>query len=62
VYFAGRGWVECPRIDRQTLGAGAVVNGPVIVEQLDATTVVRRGQRAAVDRHGNLVIRAGRAR
>jgi len=39
---------------------GAVLTGPAIVEQLDATTVVSPGQRATVDRAGNLVIRAGR--
>ncbi len=57
VYIAGRGWTDCPCLDRQTLVAGAVVNGPAIVEQLDSTTVVRPGQRASVDRFGNLVIR-----
>jgi N-methylhydantoinase A len=64
VHFAGRGWVECPCFPREALRAGAVVTGPAIVEQLDSTTVVRPGQRAAVDRSGNLVIRArtGRAR
>ena len=51
----------CPCIDRDTLGAGAVVTGPAIVEQLDSTTVVPPGQRARVDRFGNLVIRAGTA-
>jgi N-methylhydantoinase A len=59
VYFAGRGWVACPCVDRETLGAGAVVRGPAIVEQLDTTTVVPPGQRATVDRVGNLVIRSG---
>jgi N-methylhydantoinase A len=39
---------------------GAVVTGPAIIEQLDATTVVPPGRRATVDRVGNLVIRAGR--
>jgi N-methylhydantoinase A len=60
VYFAGAGWTSCPVLDRATLGAGAVVRGPAIVEQLDATTVVLPGQRAAVDGVGNLVIRARR--
>jgi 5-oxoprolinase (ATP-hydrolysing)/N-methylhydantoinase A len=46
-------------VDRETLGAGAVVRGPAIVEQLDTTTVVPPGQRATVDRVGNLVIRSG---
>jgi N-methylhydantoinase A len=62
VYFAGRGWIECACVARETLGAGAVVRGPAIVEQLDSTTVVLGGQRATVDRHGNLVVRAGRGR
>ena len=58
VYFAGTGWTACPCIDRETLGGDAVVRGPAIVEQLDTTTVVPPGQRATVDRVGNLVIRA----
>src|SRR5439155_568714 len=62
VYFAGAGWKACPCIDRERLGVGAVVTGPAIVEQLDATTVVPPGQRATVDRVGNLVIRARRGR
>jgi N-methylhydantoinase A len=60
VYFAGAGWKACPCIDRDRLGVGDAVTGPAIVEQLDATTVVPPGQRATVDRAGNLVIRAGR--
>jgi N-methylhydantoinase A len=62
VFFAGAGWRECPCIDRETLGAGAIVSGPAIVEQLDSTTVVPPGHRATVDRVGNLVLRAGGAR
>jgi N-methylhydantoinase A len=57
VYFTPRGWIDCPCLDRATLGAGAVVSGPAIVEQTDSTTVVLPGQRARVDRFGNLVIR-----
>jgi N-methylhydantoinase A len=60
VYFAGAGWKACPCIERDRLGVGAVVAGPAIVEQLDATTVVPPGHRATVDRAGNLVIRTGR--
>jgi 5-oxoprolinase (ATP-hydrolysing)/N-methylhydantoinase A len=37
------------------------VRGPAIVEQLDTTTVVPPGQRATVDRVGNLVIQTARA-
>ena len=35
--------------------------GPAIVEQLDSTTVVFPGDRAAVDEAGNLVIAVGDA-
>ncbi|HEV8583807.1 MAG TPA: hydantoinase/oxoprolinase family protein [Methylomirabilota bacterium] len=62
VFFAGTGWRDCPCVARETLGAGAVVRGPAIVEQLDATTVIPPGQRATVDRVGNLVLRAGARR
>jgi N-methylhydantoinase A len=64
VYFSGRGWTECPIVDRETLGSGAALRGPVIVEQLDSTTVVLPGQRARVDRFGNLIVtlRGGRPR
>jgi N-methylhydantoinase A len=57
IYFSGLGWVDCPRIDRETLGRGSVVRGPAVVEQLDSTTVLLPGQRARADRFGNLVIR-----
>jgi N-methylhydantoinase A len=59
VFFPGAGWKTCPCLPREQLGAGAAVTGPAIVEQLDATTVIPPGQRATVDRAGNLVIRAG---
>jgi N-methylhydantoinase A len=62
VFFPGAGWTACPCLDRERLGVGAVVTGPAIVEQLDATTVVPPGRRATVDRVGNLVIRTGRGR
>jgi len=63
VFFVRGGWRDCPCIERETLGAGAVVVGPAIVEQLDSTTVIAPGQRATVDRVGNLVLHlGGRAR
>jgi N-methylhydantoinase A len=61
VFFAGRGWIACPCLDRASLAPGAVLRGPVVVEQLDSTTVMRPGQRARVDRFGNLVIALGTA-
>ena len=59
VYYSGRGWMECPIVDRETLGSGAALAGPVIVEQLDSTTVVLPGQRARVDAFGNLIVTPG---
>jgi N-methylhydantoinase A len=53
------GTVECPVYDRSRIGAGARIAGPAIVVELDATTLIRQGELAAVDRFGNLLIRAG---
>ncbi len=41
---------------RRELPPGAVVSGPAIIEQLDATTVVTADWRAEVDAHRNLVL------
>jgi N-methylhydantoinase A len=62
VYFPGAGWRDCPCLPREALAVGAVVRGPAVVEQLDATTVVPPGQRATVDRVGTLVVSTGAAR
>ena len=60
VWFAeAGGFTGCPSYDRYRLPAGAVVQGPAIVEEMDSTTVVHPGFRAEVDRYGNLLIRAG---
>jgi N-methylhydantoinase A len=57
-YFAeAGGWGDCPTYDRERLPAGAVLSGPAIVEQLDATAVILPGQLARVDRVGNVVVR-----
>jgi N-methylhydantoinase A len=49
--------VECPVYDRGLIGAGARIAGPAIVVELDATTLIRQGQVADVDRFGNFLIR-----
>jgi hypothetical protein len=41
---------------RDALGEGDVLDGPCIVASLDATCLLLGGQRAAVDRFGNLVV------
>ncbi|TVR76243.1 MAG: hydantoinase/oxoprolinase family protein [Sphaerobacteraceae bacterium] len=50
------GWGNVPLYDRTKLGAGMVLQGPAIVEQMDSTTVILPDQRATVDRYGNLII------
>ena len=58
VYFAETGgFVECPIHDRYSLGAGATLSGPAVVEELDSTVVVHPGYRVEVDELGNLVVR-----
>jgi N-methylhydantoinase A len=56
VYSAGT-WLDCPIYDRDRLGAGVHIDGPAIVEQLDATTYVLPGQTVSVDDYGNMILR-----
>jgi N-methylhydantoinase A len=44
---------------RGALAQGTTIDGPAIVEQFDATTVIEPGMSATVDEHGNLRIRTG---
>jgi N-methylhydantoinase A/oxoprolinase/acetone carboxylase beta subunit len=46
---------------RELLRARNVIEGPAIIEELDSTTVVGRGETVTVDHEGNLWLRkAGR--
>ena len=56
VWFEPHAAVDTPVFDRSRLRAGVEIEGPAIVEQLDATTVVHPGDRARVDAHANLNI------
>jgi len=51
------GPVETPVYVRSELPAGALLQGPAIVEQLDSTTVVPPGWRAEVDERLNIRMR-----
>ncbi len=63
VYFAeSEGFVDCPVYDRYALGAGAVVQGPAIVEEIDSTTVVHPQYQVRVDEVGQMVLTATEAR
>jgi N-methylhydantoinase A len=51
------GWMETPVYRRESLPAGAELEGPAIIEQLDTTTVLEPPDRLRVDALGNLEIR-----
>jgi N-methylhydantoinase A len=55
VWFAGH-WHDTAIWSRLELPVGATIDGPAILEQPDATTVVDPGLVARVDRFGNLLI------
>ncbi|MFX0079954.1 MAG: hydantoinase/oxoprolinase family protein, partial [Candidatus Hermodarchaeota archaeon] len=52
------GVIDTPIFERSSLGQGAVIVGPAIIEQLDSTTVVHPKTQAVVSRGGNLVLEA----
>ena len=56
LYADGR-WIEADVYAREKLPLDAMIIGPAIVEQLDATTVIEPGARATLDDIGNLRIR-----
>jgi N-methylhydantoinase A len=53
------GFVSCPLYDRDRLGAGNRIEGPAIVEQMDATTFLPPGAAATVDPYLNLIVELG---
>ena len=53
VWFEGRAH-DCPVWDRDRLPEGVELEGPAIVEEFGATTVVPPGWRGRLDGHGNL--------
>ena len=55
------GFVRTAICDRALLRAGHAVVGPAVIEEVDSTTLVHAGYRAAVDEFGNLLIAAGAA-
>jgi N-methylhydantoinase A len=55
VIFDGK-WLETPVLDRERLVPGNRFEGPAIVHEYSATTVVPPGCRAEVDEYSNVVI------
>ena len=58
VWFDGK-WLDTPILARNGLATADRIEGPVIVEQLDTTTVIEPGDTAVIDARGNLVITLG---
>jgi N-methylhydantoinase A len=57
VYFAeSGGYVDCPIHDRSSLPARVRLAGPVVVEELDSTTIVHPGFSVRVDDTANLIV------
>ncbi|MDX1541589.1 MAG: hydantoinase/oxoprolinase family protein, partial [Geminicoccaceae bacterium] len=52
----GSGWTPTPVLERSRLAEGERIEGPAVIRQLDATTLIEPGDRAEIDRFGNLVI------
>ncbi len=61
VVNAGGAWIDTPVYGREKLPLDAVIEGPAILEQMDATTVLEPGDRARSDADGNIVIDIGGA-
>ncbi|MER9336879.1 hydantoinase/oxoprolinase family protein [Mesorhizobium sp. M0293] len=58
VWYAGQ-WHDTPVYAREKLPLDAVIEGPAILEQMDATTVLEPGDRARCDADGNIIIDIG---
>jgi N-methylhydantoinase A len=50
------GFVSCPLYDRDKLAAGNRIEGPAIIEQMDATTLIPPGATGTVDPYLNLLL------
>ena len=59
VWFDGA-WQDTPVYLREKLPLDATVAGPVILEQMDATTVLEPGDRARSDADGNIIVEVGK--
>ena len=56
VWFTADAALDTPVYARATLMPGDMIAGPAVVEQMDATTLLFPGDRAAVDPHLNLIV------
>jgi N-methylhydantoinase A len=56
LYFDRLGWQDSAVVARRSLGSGATVNGPAVIEEYDSTTVMPPGSKATVKNDGTIVI------
>jgi N-methylhydantoinase A len=56
VYLKDLGWVECPIYRRDDLGRDVALSGPLIIEEVDSTTLVLDGQMVRTHPSGSLLI------
>ena len=49
------GLIDCPVYDRYRLAEGDAVEGPCLVEERESTCLLDKGDRALIDRFGNLI-------
>ncbi len=56
VWFDGETFLETPVYDRDRLLPGQELDGPAVIEQLDATTLLGPGDHCRVDAAGNLFV------
>ncbi len=62
IYFDGRDEpIETPIYRHRDLPAGAVMEGPLVIEQLDSTVLVPPGARAETGDWLNIIIHLGEA-
>jgi N-methylhydantoinase A len=59
VWFDAGGLVDCPIFRRDALPAGARLEGPAVIEEVDSTTLVFPGDRLEVHPGGSLVLTIG---
>ncbi len=59
VFYEEAGWQETRVFDRELMGPEIEIQGPAIVEEQSAATVLYPGQTLTVDAYGNLLIDTG---
>jgi N-methylhydantoinase A len=57
VWFGADGPFEVPLVERSRLVPGTTLEGPLVITQFDATTLVPPGCRLCVEAEGHIVIR-----